>query len=114
MSKRTYAVVLRQLDAMAVSTFDIGLKSKDGRMTDRVWPKETVLKSLAWLARCNAGGDAIYIRPTGSRGLILIDDLSVMAVKRLTDEGLEPSLVVETSPQNFQVWLNFGISLDPE
>ena len=30
----------------------------------------------------------------------------------MTDAGFQPALVVETSPQNFQVWLNHGRTLD--
>jgi len=30
----------------------------------------------------------------------------------MTNAGFQPALVVETSPQNFQVWLNHGRSLD--
>jgi hypothetical protein len=44
--------------------------------------------------------------------LSLVDDLSVDAIAQMTDGGFQPALVVETSPQNFQVWLNHGRTLD--
>jgi RepB DNA-primase from phage plasmid len=44
--------------------------------------------------------------------LSLIDDLSSEAIERMKAEGFEPAIVVETSPNNFQAWLNHGQILD--
>ncbi|MGH9344431.1 MAG: DNA-primase RepB domain-containing protein [Terriglobia bacterium] len=38
----------------------------------------------------------------------LVDDLSIGTIARMTDAGFQPALVVETSPDNFQTWLNHG------
>ena len=40
--------------------------------------------------------------------LSLIDDFSAEAIARTKAEGFEPAVVVETSPHNFQAWLNHG------
>jgi len=40
--------------------------------------------------------------------LSLLDDLTAEAIERMKAEGFEPAAVVETSPHNFQVWLNHG------
>jgi RepB DNA-primase from phage plasmid len=40
--------------------------------------------------------------------LSLVDDLSAETILRMTDTGFQPAAVVETSPGNFQVWLDHG------
>lgn len=40
--------------------------------------------------------------------LSLLDDLTAEAIERMKAEGFEPAFVVETSPNDFQVWLNHG------
>ena len=64
------------------------------------------------LRRENARGAHIFVRPHGAHTLNLVDDLGVDAIARMTDAGFQPALVVETSPQNFQVWLNHRRTLD--
>lgn len=63
------------------------------------------MKKIQWLKRMNAQGQDIYIRPDGSVGLILLDDLDQAAVVRLKHDGLAPAVVVETSPGNYQAWV---------
>ena len=53
-----------------------------------------------------------YIRPAGVHSLSLLDDLTAEAIERMKAEGFEPAVVVETSPNNFQVWLNHGQILE--
>jgi len=50
----------------------------------------------------------VYIRPSGAHALSLIDDLSADSLKRMKEAGFEPTVAVETSPGNFQAWLNHG------
>jgi hypothetical protein len=80
----------------------------------RSWEATDVLKSVRWLKAKNAGGAAIYIRPLGEHSFTLLDDLKAEALPRLKREGFEPCLVVETSPNNFQAWLNHGSKLPKE
>jgi hypothetical protein len=40
--------------------------------------------------------------------LSLLDDLTAETIERMKAEGFEPAAVVETSLNNFQVWLNHG------
>jgi hypothetical protein len=40
--------------------------------------------------------------------LSFIDDLTADAIERMRADGFEPAVVVETSPNNFQAWLNHG------
>jgi len=59
----------------------------------------------------NAAGNDIYIRPAGSVGLVLVDDLKAHALAQLKRDGLAPAVVVETSPANYQAWLR--VSQEP-
>src|SRR5207248_5467419 len=71
----------------------------------RTWTVAELERSIPWLKRVNALGCHIYIRPEGSVGLIMMDDLDTAAIVRLKQDGLTPALVVETSPGNYQAWL---------
>ena len=54
-----------------------------------------------------------YLRPAaGLHSLSLLDDLTAEAIERMKEEGFEAATVVETSPNNFQVWMNHGQILD--
>jgi hypothetical protein len=81
----------------------------DGRMTLRqaVRP-EQVERLIKWLWRENARGAHIFIRSHGPHALSLIDELSFCARAEMKRTGFEPAVVVETSQNNFQAWLNHG------
>ena len=103
----THSQVRRQLVAMAGEYFDIGILRPDGRMLLReAWTVGKIEEAIQRLRRENARGAHIFVRPHGAHAFSLIDDLSVAAIARMTNAGFQPALVVETSPQNFQVWLN--------
>ena len=94
---------------MGCERFDIGIFSRDGCMLLREgWKAQQVDAALNWLRRENARGAHIFVRPHGAHALSLVDDLSADTIARMTDAGFQPALVVETSPGNFQVWLNHG------
>jgi len=104
-----YNSVMRQLAAMACQSFDIGVLRHDGRMLlHEGWGAGQIGNALSWLRRENAHGAHIYIRPYGAHALSMVDDLSSDSLKRMKELGFEPALVVETSPGNFQAWLNHG------
>jgi hypothetical protein len=69
-------------------------------------------EAIKWLRHENGKGAHIYIRPAGTHSLSLIDDLTADAIERMKTEGFEPAVVVETSPNNFQAWLNHGQILE--
>lgn len=104
---RTYLAARRQLDAMGVDSFEVGVRDKAGRMLTRTWSKDEVLKSIPWLKRQNALGADVYIRPAGehSQGIVLVDDLTRQQLDRMKAAGYAPAAVVETSPTNFQAWV---------
>lgn len=111
----TETVVIAQLRAMGCEFFDIGVLRQNGRMLLREqWTEPRILAAVPWLKHENARGAHIFVRPHGEHALSLLDDLKPVAVKRLEAEGFEPAVLVETSPHNFQAWLNHGRVLNSE
>ena len=116
MNNRTRSAVERQTAAMGVDVFEVGLfkprepgdPAGEPEMLPRVWDRDTLLRSIGWLCFQNAHGRNIYVRPKGEHHLSLVDDLTAGAIQRMKDEGFAPAVVVETSPGNFQAWLNHG------
>ena len=102
-----------QLRAMGCERFDVGIKRDAGEMILREGQGAIELeKTIKWLRHENAKGAHIYVRPAGTHSLSLLDDLSPEAIERMKAEGFEPAVIVETSPNNFQAWLNHGQVLD--
>src|SRR3954470_24272982 len=76
---RTVEAMQRQVVAMASDVFEIGLFKPDATgneavMLPRVWDRDTLLRSVAWLRHQNRDGRNIYIRPRGEHNLSLVDD----------------------------------------
>jgi hypothetical protein len=98
---------------MGCKSFDIGVLHQDGRMLLReCWSEEQIESVFSWLRHQNARSAHIYVRPSGAHELSLVDDLSAEVISQMTDAGFQPALVVETSPHDFQVWVNHGRTLD--
>lgn len=116
MKNRTLIAVEQQIAAMGCEVYEIGLfkphtpesDPREPEMLPRTWDRATLLKSVPWLRYQNSQGRNIYIRPKGEHHLSMVDDLTADAIKRMKAEGYTPALVVETSPGNFQAWLNHG------
>src|SRR6266849_6809352 len=106
-------LVRLQLRAMGCERFDLGIKRDAGEMILREGQGAMeISEAIKWLRHENAKGAHIYVRPAGAHSLSLLDDLSAEAIERMKVEGFEPAVVVETSPNNFQAWLNHGQVLD--
>ncbi|MBW4590120.1 MobA/MobL family protein [Aetokthonos hydrillicola Thurmond2011] len=126
---RTHNAVRRQLEAMGGNGwFEIGIRhegddeTKKGYFEEKRWHIDDILRQdpetgksrvLTKLRYENANGRHIYVRPAphpngDSQGLILIDDIDRVTAEELRGKGLEPSVVVETSPKNCQVWVRMG------
>ena len=102
-----------QLRAMGCERFELGIRRDAGEMILREGQGAIEIKgAIKWLRHENAKGAHIYVRPAGLHALSLIDDLSAVAIERMKAEGFEPAVVVETSPNNFQAWLNHGQVLE--
>ena len=74
------------------------------------------MKFQYFLADKNRQGMGIYIRPTRARmhGYIFLDDLSQSMIRKMRSDGYSFSTIVETSPRNFQGWLDSGTALTEE
>jgi hypothetical protein len=106
---RTQDAVRKQISAMAAAMFEVGVFDPESeRMILRTWNEEAIIKSIPWLRFENLKGRNIYIRPAGAHSLSLLDDLRAESLLRMKTQGFQPALVVETSPGNFQVWLQHG------
>ncbi len=109
---RTALAVKRQLKGMNADSYELGIRdTKTGKMMPRTWRAEEVKKSVPWLKRENARGSDIYIRPEGSQGLVLMDDIGIGTIDRMEADGIEPAAVIETSPMNYQAWIR--VSQEP-
>lgn len=107
--------VSRQLDAMRAETFEL-LLLQFGETTEGSLITTTaagILKRIKWLKAKNAHGYNINIRPAASH-LTLLDDLVESQIAGMEASGYEPCVIVETSPSNYQAWLDHGRELTPE
>jgi hypothetical protein len=119
--RQTTEVVRQQIAAMKSEVFELGLfrlpgavDGLDAGMLPRAWDAETLLRSISWLRLENMRGRNIYIRPQGEHHLSLVDDLSKSAIDRMKAEGFQPAAIIETSPRNFQAWLDHGERLSKD
>jgi hypothetical protein len=94
---------------MGCRRFDVGILHRNGRMLLRErWNAEQFEAAISWFRRENAHGAHIFVRPHGAHALSLVDDVSADAIAAMKESGFQPAVVVETSPGNFQVWVNHG------
>ncbi len=108
--EQSATAAMEHLAAMGAARYEIGVRRMHGAMLLRVLTARAIGGRLAWLGDENARGADIFIRPAGSSGLVLMDDLDVTALARLEGEGLRPAAVVETSPANYQAWVRLSVS----
>ena len=105
-------LVRAQLRAMRCERFDLGIRRDAGEMILREGQGAIEIETtIKWLRHENAKGAHIYVRPAGVHALSLIDD-PTDSIERMRADGFEPAVVVETSPNNFQAWLNHGQVLE--
>jgi hypothetical protein len=105
--------IRQQLVAMGCPRVDLGALSQSGSMMlAEDCGAKVIPTALRWLRRENARGAQIFIRPSGTHQLSLVDDLNADAIAMMKRAGFEPALVVETSPANYQAWLRHGRILD--
>jgi len=104
---RTAEAVRAQLAGMGAERYDVGAydRQADEMLLRREWTPAQVEASVGWFKVMNAQGRDIYIRPSGSSGLYIVDDVPAATVERMRAEGYAPAAVVETSPGNHQAWV---------
>lgn len=110
MHDRTKTAVTRQLKGMGCDLYEVGVRHPERGMLNREWSAAEVLKSLEWLKRENVKGCDIYIRParSGQSRLILVDDLPLNTITRMTASDHAPAVTVQTSPGNYQAWVKLN------
>ena len=102
---RTTEAVRSQLAAMGCDRYAIGVRDPARGMLTRTGSADEIVAGIGWLKAMNAQGNDISVRPVGSSGLVLVDDLRVEALKELNRDGLTPAVVAETSAGNYQAWV---------
>ena len=104
---RTAEAVVRQLQAMGCSRYEIDVRGPAVTTSLSVsLTAEEVLQRVPWLLRMNAQGNDILVRPAEpEHALALVDDLTSGGVQAMKRAGHAPAAVVETSPQRFQAWV---------
>jgi hypothetical protein len=116
MTTASLRAIQQHLAALPSELYEVGVyRSEVQRMQLRTWDRTHLDQSLGWLAARNAlDGAAIYLRPHGHHRYSLVDDLKPETLQRMKAEGFSPALVVETSPNNLQAWLDHGQVLEPK
>ncbi len=74
------------------------------RTTPACYTTGQFISSYKYIRHMNANGCHIYGRPM-SNWHVLVDDLCEDAIDQLFKDGLRPSVIVETSPDNYQAWI---------
>lgn len=114
---KTYEAVYKQVNAMGCEVFEIGSRNaSNGKMQNILMDRAYLLANIGFLSKRNVNNEDIYIRPAAKEkhGLILVDDINVEVIAKMRQDGLNPAVIVETSPKNYQVWLKLGDDLEPE
>ncbi|MCP5002541.1 MAG: hypothetical protein GY941_01115 [Planctomycetes bacterium] len=109
--------IARTLSALPSDRYELGIRNeKTDKMMLRLWDRETILadKTIGFLKARNAAQEHIYIRPASPHQFTLLDDIDRLTINRLENTGFSPCLVIQTSPNNFQAWLNHGEVLSNE
>ena len=111
---QTDTQVRAQLKAMRSYTFEL-LLLQFGDATGNIITATTeeIVARLPWLKAQNVKGSNINIRPAGNH-LTLLDNLKLRQIEEMEATGYCPSIVVETSPANFQAWLDHGRELSDD
>jgi len=94
-----------QLAALGCARYEIGVHDPARGMLTHEGSADEIVAGIGWLKAMNAQGSDISVRPAGSSGLVLVDDLSARALKELNRDGLTPAAVAETSAGNYQAWV---------
>ena len=101
------------LAALGTCRVEIGvLDMVRDKMQLRAVNVDEMSRYIGWLKYQNTQGFNIYVRPVWPHTMTLVDDLTDESILMMQAEGFEPSFIVETSPGNFQVWLDNGVEMD--
>lgn len=106
---RSLEAIQRQVAALGVERFEVGIReAKTGLMMNREWSRAELEQAAMWLKRMNAKGNDVYVRPAGSHGLVLVDDVKPAMLEKMCRDGFAPAAAIETSPGNYQAWVKLS------
>ena len=118
MKDYTLEAVQRQLKSMRCERYEVMLRNEaEGQVCRRRdLATDDVFKAVPWFRRQNRNGWHVYIQPSPDlgRALILVDDIDMAGVEALKAHGYAPACTVETSPKNFQAWIDLGPESMPD
>jgi len=112
---RTRTAVSRQLAGLGLDQLEISIVGGDRPNVRTMKPAE-ILADLSRLKRANKAGYAVFVRGPRDRDhdLVLLDDIDAFTAERMAADGLQPAVVVETSPANYQAWIKLGEPVSAE
>lgn len=95
--------ILRYANALRAEQYRVQLKNRlSGQARNISYTSEQLNKSERYLRLQNSQGFDVYCRPVGWQ-YVLLDDLTRAALTEVAK--LQPCLLIETSPANYQAWL---------
>ena len=101
---KKYQEIAQFLEAVKADKYDVRLihldRAKYKPMT-RQWTAAQVLECVPFLSAKNREGYNIYVRPVGYE-FVLVDDVTRPFLAAAA--ALKPAALIETSPDNFQLW----------
>lgn len=65
------------------------------------------VQNYAAMKEQNILGDQYHIRMIGTPAIFCLDDVNKESIDRMRDYGITPLAAVQTSPENYQVWIKF-------
>jgi len=114
----TKRAIARTVERLAVDHFVVSIqKNGKGAMTFELTADQMLEdKFVGKLKSMNVRHNNIYIRPDEKfdHGLVLIDDVDQSDIEKMIEDGRSPVLTVETSPGNWQAWIDLGESATTE
>ncbi len=96
-------LIVNKLGLYFSGRWKIGIMNPEGGL----WSEDPTLERIGYFKAMNAKGYHIFIKPEFEERFLLLDDLSREQIERQKEyDFFKPGrLVIETSPDNFQVWI---------
>jgi hypothetical protein len=112
MNSKTLEAIINQVNAMKAERYELGIYHRDSAnmFIERSLTLNDIIKIIPKLKYKNMVGNDIYIRPDPieNRAIVLVDDITIKTIQSMKERGVDPACVVETSPNNYQVWISLG------
>lgn len=99
-----------QIKAFGKIQLQLSIGVASGGMIKRDFNSDSWDKFRGFAARHNIKGDAVYIapHPDSEHAFILLDDLTSQNLNQMKIDEIEPAILVESSPNNWQAWVKLS------